>query len=328
LFEQRAINLSQMTPPKFFLNNRPYGQFNFNFKRSYFSLAMDAIKILLFKMITHKSCNLFLRAGDFISSRPLLTGLHEPKITRLIDHFSMAGYHDFLIDIGANIGLTSCQNGQSFKKIFMYEPNPLCFKILEVNTIIALKNKNYKLFNYGLGKGNRVINLSVPLTNWGGAFIKDKYNIYSNEILYKKDGFLDFRKKNYSDIQIKLRDSTKELKKVFNFLIKRKLTAGVIKIDVEGYEPIILTGIAQSIPKACKVVIIFESLNPKFDIKAILKCFLGRATAYKLQSNRELKNNNSYVDYMDYFKLKLRDRLDGNSSGNWSGDIVLFVDSL
>ena len=62
----------------------------------------------------------------------IANGVYEPHIKFLIDYLAEKGYSDFLIDIGANIGLTSCQSGNSFKEIHMFEPNPDCVNILKV----------------------------------------------------------------------------------------------------------------------------------------------------------------------------------------------------
>jgi len=303
----------------------PLNLINFNLKRSYFCLVKDFVKLYFYKILTRNAANLFLRGGDFISIRPNVSGLHEPKITHLIKHFSQAGYKDFLIDIGANIGLTSCQNGEGFSVLYMYEPNPLCYKILEVNTRIALKDKKCFIFNFGLGNKKKKITLKVPSNNWGGAYVSDKYNSYSNDILTKKDGFLFFNKKNYSNVEIEVRDTKKEMQKVFNSLILANLLNGVIKIDVEGYEPTVLQGIAKAFPKEIKAAIIFESLNKSLDMQKILKAFNGNAIAYKLTSNRNFKGNTNCLDYLDYLRLRLRDRLDKITDADYNGDIILLV---
>ena len=107
-----------------------------DYTESRWSLIKIILYSYLFKKITSKTLNLFLRAGDIISVHPQINGSHEPKLNSLIAAIAKEGFCDFIIDVGANIGLTSCQNGHLFKKIHMFEPNPLCYKILEVNSII------------------------------------------------------------------------------------------------------------------------------------------------------------------------------------------------
>lgn len=87
----------------------------------------------LFRRLTRKNLSIFLRGGDLISQGPLIEGIHESRLTQFIYNNAKNGMSDFLIDIGANIGLTSCQNGNSFKQIYCFEPNPLCVNILKTN---------------------------------------------------------------------------------------------------------------------------------------------------------------------------------------------------
>ena len=51
---------------------------------------------------------------------------------------SITSMIDFLIDIVANIGMTSVQSGLCFKEVHLYEPNPECISILKLNLHRAL----------------------------------------------------------------------------------------------------------------------------------------------------------------------------------------------
>ena len=90
----------------------------------------------VFRNFTRKSLNIFLRGGDIISEGPLVDGEHEGLLTKFISNSAENGMSDFLIDIGANIGLTSCKNGNGFQKVYCFEPNPLCVNILKTNLAI------------------------------------------------------------------------------------------------------------------------------------------------------------------------------------------------
>lgn len=70
-----------------------------------------------FPLLTRNRLNVFLKGGDIISESPLIEGIYETPLTKFIDNCAKNGMSRFLIDIGANIGLTSCQNGNSFKKV-------------------------------------------------------------------------------------------------------------------------------------------------------------------------------------------------------------------
>jgi FkbM family methyltransferase len=243
------------------------------------SLIVNRFKYFAFQKLTKFSTNLFLRGGDIISVNPLVNGIYEPEITTLIRKYSNEGFGDFLIDIGANIGLTSCQNGNNFSEVHMFEPNPLCCHILAVNTKIALTESNYEIYPFGLGSEEKSVKLTVPKNNWGGAFINDKSNSYDERILAEKDGFRNIDPKNYFTVDIKVKSAATELTLLFEKLLKKNLRRGVIKIDVEGYEPEVLRGIANALPKFCSVYIVFESWNKDFPIDELIAEF-GRGVKF------------------------------------------------
>ena len=74
------------------------------------------IKELIYKWLTKDALPLFLRGQDNITFSPLVLGYHEIRIKQLIEHCAKNGYQDFLLDIGANIGLSSCQSGNLDRK--------------------------------------------------------------------------------------------------------------------------------------------------------------------------------------------------------------------
>ena len=76
---------------------------------------------------------------------------------------------DVLYDIGANIGLTSCQNGNDFAELHMFEPNPLCQHILEVNTALTLTKPKVTIHRFALGAEDKRTRLMVPRHSWGGV---------------------------------------------------------------------------------------------------------------------------------------------------------------
>lgn len=239
-------------------------------------------KKYLFKILTPRALPIFLKGGDIISSDPLIFGYHELRVAELINFYALNGYGDYLIDIGANIGLTSCQSGNLFQEVHCYEPNPDCFSILHVNTKITLTKPRVTLNNFGLGEKKMVTYLHVPKGNWGGGFIHDQNNSYSDQEIGSKDGYRDFNPKNYDVISIEIESGPDKLTEVFKTLNGKNLKNGFIKIDVEGYEPLIIEAIASSIPKDMGAVILFECLAKQFDPNDLLMLFKGRAQAYKL----------------------------------------------
>ncbi|HEY3346442.1 MAG TPA: FkbM family methyltransferase [Nitrospirota bacterium] len=301
---------------------------NFLFKESFNSVLVHRFRKIFFKSLTKNSSSLFLRGRDIISINPQINGIHEPVITSLINNFADEGYSDFLVDIGANIGLISCQTGNRFKQVHMFEPNPYCCKILEVNTLIALNKTDYRINNYGLGDENKKCLLTVPRHNWGGAFIKDKSNSYDDRILANKDEFESIIDSNYFTVDIEIRKASEALDDVFKDLIDKNLTKGVIKIDVEGFEPTVLKGIAESIPPQLNALIIFESLDAAFDMATIVRSFNGRAIPYKLVRQTPWKNHwpKALKALALLFKPEFSNRIMANKDEDWSGNIILQID--
>jgi FkbM family methyltransferase len=251
-------------------------------------------------------------------------GFHDERLTKLVDFYSKNKFSDFFIDIGANVGLVSSQNGKAFQSIFMFEPNPYCFKILEVNAAINLDPIKCYLYNFGLWQGSYKTRLKVPKHNWGGAFIQDNFNSYNDDLLAHKDGFSKLTDGNYFNIDIQVKDTATQLSKIFQGLIKTKNARGVIKIDVEGYEKIILLGIAKALPPHVKLKIIFESFDTHFDMKEIRDCFKRDLVISKLTRKLPWKKNASGLIRAFSFKTSIT-TLNIINDNNYQSDLVIEI---
>ncbi|MGE5475606.1 MAG: FkbM family methyltransferase [Bacteroidales bacterium] len=301
---------------------------DFRSEQTMWSIWKESFLRRAFRKATRKSSNLFLRGRDLISVHPQILGMHEPELTKLIDYLAANGHGDYLIDIGANIGLTSCQSGNGFRVVHMYEPNPLCCHILEVNATIALDAGRFFIHPLGLGDRDKAVRLTVPKHNWGGAFVRDEANSYDPSILASKDGFAKLHADNYFEVDIKIADTAAELGGLFAQLAAEGLRNGVIKIDVEGYEPVVLAGIAKALPPDASVAVIFESWDHNFDIASALAAFQGRATAYKLATHLPWKRH--WPKFLRTLALiakrKVPTTVEPNSGDDWMGDIILKVE--
>lgn len=306
---------------------RPDSLVNFHYKISAFSILKEKLMSFIFSSITKKSLPLFLRGKDCISIQPQTIGAWEPQINFLVENLVQEGYKDFFVDIGANIGLSSCQIGKMFKEIHMFEPNPLAFQILSVNSQIALPSSKFFLYPFGLGESNEKVSLTVPKNNWGGAYINDNKNLYSKKILASKDGFNSLSNDNYFNVNIYIKNTAKELRSLFTKLKNKRFKKGIIKIDVEGYELTVLKGIAKSLPSDIELYIIFESLNSEIDCEALLNAFKNRATLAKVVRHLPYKKN--WPNFFKFIALILKGsyqiKLEKVVDNDFSGDLILKI---
>tara|TARA_B100000989_G_C19527998_1_gene467978 strand:+ start:1933 stop:2868 length:936 start_codon:yes stop_codon:yes gene_type:complete len=304
-----------------------------NSSANFGNIIKNIFKYIFFKKLTLKSSNLFLKGGDIISIWPQTSGVHEKVFSELICKVAKNGHSDFLIDIGANIGLTCCQTGNEFKKIICFEPNPLCMHILKVNTEIALDTNKIELFEFGLGKTKEELELWIPKHNWGGGFIKSDSNIYDKDILAKKDGFLNIDKSNYSIRKVKIESTEDQLSKNFSNLTSENFTNGIIKIDVEGMEETVIEGISKSLLPEMRIYIFFENWDQEFNFDMVKQSFENRdVEIFKISS----KISERFV-FLQKFSIKLHKLftlifnfrksylININECINKTGDIVICV---
>jgi FkbM family methyltransferase len=249
-------------------------------RRPSFAILYDFLKVALYQRMTHSALPLFVRGRDVISSGPMAVGSHEPHVAAILEIFATKGFSDFLFDIGANIGLTSSVVGNLFEQVVLFEPNPLCCGILETNLAISLVNTPYEIRRYGLGTSDGKLTLKVPRSNWGGAYVVSDDNAYSNETLLAKDGFISEDSKNYMSMNIDIRCGVDVLKRLFEELKVANKLHGSIKIDVEGFEMVVLQAIAAALPSEMGLSIVFEYWTDEFPGKEILSSFNGRAHLY------------------------------------------------
>ncbi len=243
---------------------------------------LEYFRGMLFQSLTRSALPLFVRGQDIISVNPMVVGSHEPHVLKTLERFANEGFADFLLDIGANIGLTSSVVGKCFKKVVLFEPNPLCLGVLESNLAISLGDTPYDIRRYGLGSSNEKLTLKIPRANWGGAYILSKDNAYSDETLLTKDGLFKNDLQNYLSQVIDIRNAVDILKDVFEKFRLEGSLSGSIKIDVEGFEVVVLKSIAEALPKEMELSIIFEYWGDQFPIEEVLSSFDGRAQIFGL----------------------------------------------
>lgn len=300
----------------------------FRREEGFAELAGFGIKSWILDRLTRGGSTLFFRGRDTISVRAQISGVWEPALTELIAHFARAGHGDFLIDIGANIGLVSCQSGNAFRAVHMFEPNPLCCHLIAVNAALAL-TVPHTLHPFGIGDRDTTCELTVPRHNWGGAFVDDAANAYDKSIIAAKDGFAAYSPDNYFKLGIEIRDGAAALGAVFAELAAAGLTRGVVKIDVEGYEPVVLAALARALPPEVSVAVAMECWDDDFAMEEALDRFGGRARGYKLDRRVPWKPGASRLEKALALALHphVSTRILPGRAGDWRGDVVLMIDA-
>lgn len=243
----------------------------------------ERVRQWLGQRLLRQSLPVFLRGGDWISLKPLVCGCWDPALQALFTHAAHHGYRDFFIDIGANIGLTSCQCGDLFREVLMFEPNSEIFPILELNTKLVLRTCRARAFNFGLGPDPASsTTLNVPLDNFGGAFIRDQHNAYTDDLFATRHSKSSFDLGNYRQVPIRIEATSAIMPPLFDELRTKGLMQGVIKIDVEGYENAILNTLAPIVPSDMRLMIVFENWDDAFDIDSVIASFSRPVQAFRV----------------------------------------------
>jgi FkbM family methyltransferase len=145
--------------------------------------------------------------------------------------------HGIALDVGANIGNHSLFFDEYFDSVESFEPHPLTFKLLQLNTRLG---NDISVHNFGASDFEELLTLYNQSYSFGGASLHP----------HATHGVLE-----RNQVLLKPLDSLPHL-------FHRNI--GLIKIDVEGHELSVLKGCVNLIKKN-KPVILFEQHLPDFD---------------------------------------------------------------
>ena len=283
------------------------------------------IYVKIFKFIICKKNYLFLIPQDRISSNFTVDSEYEKSIVEIIKLYATKKkFNHFFIDIGANIGLVSCQVHSFFRYIRMYEPNPICSNVLKSNILLSSFKSRYDISEYALSNDGSDCFLFIPKSNLGGAFIKSKDNSYTEEIIAKKEGKRKFSNLNLNKIKIETKIMNSEFKKLFKFLNKQSYKKGIIKIDTEGMEQAIILKLLEFLPKGFELAIIFENWKPTLDLK--IKFTNLELTFKKIHNNKDFHNLSLFSKLIKILTPTKENIFIGNlNSDQANGDILLIA---
>ena len=220
----------------------------------------------LHRLMIAKNANVFMKPTDIISHRPTLFGMHEPHIEKLIAEAALTN-GDFLIDLGANIGMTSALAGHHFTRVDCVEPNELVVNILKTNLAMNLPTTDHEVHAIGLGKEDGVLKLRVPADNFGGAYVETGNPQFEGETSSQHSNHFGDRAGHLA-LDVTIKDAGRWLEARFAALRAAGLRQGVIKIDVEGYEEIIFDRIISELPDDFSVVVIMENWFDHFPVSS------------------------------------------------------------
>jgi FkbM family methyltransferase len=288
-------------------------------------VVADRLRQRIGLRLLKRSLPVFVCGGDIIALDPLVNGHHEPVLNAFLTYLAHEGYGGFFIDIGANIGLTSCQNGDLFREVIMFEPNPEIFPILQLNTRLALASCHHRAFNFGLGPVSSKATLNIPARNIGGAFIHDSHNAYSDELFASRFFHDRLEVSRFRQIEIQIMAAREVFPDLFAELRRSGCTAGVLKVDVEGYERAILESMAPWLPSDFKVFVVFENWNSQLDLRALLVSFGRPVKAYRFSRRPSTKHNLRRTLPSMLLGGGARFGLEPVQDGDCEGDIVLAV---
>jgi FkbM family methyltransferase len=199
-------------------------------------------KVIIYNLIDYftkhltnkKKYNFAILSNDYIGRQLITRDFFEEDYLDLVLKFILKNKIKMrnVLDIGANIGNHSIFFSRFSKIVYSFEPSKKAFELLKINT----RNKNIKIFDYGISD-----------KNYSGILTESRFNLGGSNIIKKIEKHHFFNEK----VKLCKLDS-------LNFLKKKKID--LIKIDIEGHEIKALRGSTNLIKKNLPIVL-FELIN-------------------------------------------------------------------
>lgn len=152
-----------------------------------------------------------------------------------------------VIDVGANVGQFAVASARLFSdvKVYSFEPVPECAALLKK---IALRQNNITLFPFAIGESEGTIEMNVNT------------HTHSSSVLplakAHKDAFPEACVER--TVSVKLSTLDKELADI------ELITPVLLKIDVQGFEPMVLKGAPETLKKV-DYVLLEVSFKPMYE---------------------------------------------------------------
>lgn len=252
----------------------------FQIKKIFMNFFQRIFKEKIFKMRSGLAKGLNRRFGNGFKPKFFLS--KEEKFL-----FNLNLKEKTVLDIGGYIGIYSLFFARAVGpkgKVFSFEPNLKNYKELGFN--LKLNNfKNTKIFNIAIGEKKSKASLVVPTYSSRGS------------------------------VSLKVQESFKEPCDSFEVevesidnLLKTKLISvpDFVKIDVEGFEQEVLTGMAETISK--HKPLLFVEIHGKIKKEILDLFFKNRYSIYHIESNlninslnySEINNGHIYCEFVGH----------------------------
>lgn len=162
------------------------------------------------------------------------------KLERSLNFLNQKKKINNLYDIGANIGVTciSALNRGLVNFAYAVEPEPANFKLLKINIELNNLQNKIKFYNCALSnKDDEILDMEISENNSGDNRIK-------KNVLFNYHG-----EEKRQLVQVKTRR--------FDTLFENANTNDLVWMDTQGYEPVIMQGANNLIPKKIPIVVEF-----------------------------------------------------------------------
>lgn len=233
---------------------------------------LDNIMTYTIKYRDKKTKIILNRKFGYVDMMIFKNGIYEKDIVD--DIYNELDNTKTMLDIGSNIGQHSLILSSYCKKIYAFEPIPKVYE--QFRSSIAKNNiKNIETFNIGISNKKETKEFNFIEDHAGASSFIDRSNDHTHKIIVKTDT-------------------------LYNIL--RDTSFDVMKIDVEGYEAVVILGNKEIILKNRPVIFV------EYDRKWIIE--EGSHTPEELY-NFFIENNfqiysrakNKNIDYDDFINI-------------------------
>jgi FkbM family methyltransferase len=225
---------------------------NLSFMKKYFEFnpGLDTLRYLLSfgflellgRRIAKRPQRFFVGGSSSMDRHILTEGYFEKGVLDLIrDLCTKSGHTSLLIDIGANVGNHSIGLASTFKQVESVEPHPVLFKILEAN-ILQNQMSHVHAHNVGLAGEDSRGTLTESANEHGISRVKERSKLPPEVFGLSADKF-------GTEFSVELRSAEDFVGGYGN-----SLNQSFIKIDVEGMEQEIVTGLLPLLKKFKPIV--------------------------------------------------------------------------